>query len=375
MFQEVKACKLITDWLESRGWEIERAAYGLDTAFEAKFSVRKGGRTVCFNAEYDALPGIGHGCGHNLIATASLASAVGVSAALNNYNLPGTVILMGTPAEETGGGKYIMANNGAWKNVDVCMMTHGMPDFSTPLCVTKASWKFRAQFHGKSSHAAAAPWDGLNACDAIVMAYNGLSLLRQQIEKSDSIQGVIISAGKAPNIIPDYAEGSYSLRSTNSPKLEALRKRVIPVFEGAASATGCTVKLFWDALYEDVVTNRSLANRYRNYMINKLGMKAEDMLPLDEAERKYTQNGSSDMGNCTYIAPGIQAMFAINAADMPHTKLFCDAAGLDFAHQEAIRAGKANAFVGIDVLFDDKFFQAVKVEWEQAMKKAGRIEV
>ena len=138
-----------------------------------------------------------------------------------------------------------MANNGAWKDCDMCVMTHGMPQFSTPMCITKASWKFRAKFHGVSSHAAAAPWNGRNACDAIVMAYNGLGLLRQQLEKSDSIQGVILTAGKAPNVIPNFAEGTYSLRSKNSAGLDALKARVIPIFEGAASSTGCTVELFW----------------------------------------------------------------------------------------------------------------------------------
>ncbi|RDW82345.1 putative amidohydrolase amhX [Coleophoma cylindrospora] len=368
MFEEVKACKLITDWLEARGWAVERGVYGIKTAFEARFSVRPGGRT-----QVDALPEIGHACGHNLIATSSLASAVGVSAAMTSLNLPGTVVLMGTPAEETGGGKYIMANNGAWKDCDACIMTHGMPQFSTPVCITKASWKFRAKFHGKASHAAAAPWNGRNACDAIVMAYNGIGLLRQQISKSDSIQGVILSAGKAPNIIPDFSEGSFSLRSNNAPELELLRKRIIPVFEGAAATTGCTVELFWDALYEDVVTNMTLAERYRQYMITELGMRPEDMVPLDVAAIKYEQNGSSDMGNCTYITPGIQAMFRIDAQDMPHTPLFQKASGTDFSHAEALRAGKANAFIGIDVLIDDAFYGDVHAEWKDAMQKAGRL--
>ena len=138
-----------------------------------------------------------------------------------------------------------MANHGAWKDCSVVLMTHAMPDFSTARTVTKASWKFRAKFHGKAAHAAAAPWNGNNACDAIVMAYNGLGLLRQQIQKTESIQSVILEAGKAPNIIPDYAEGSFSLRAFDSKALERLRSRVIPIFDGAAASTGCTVELFW----------------------------------------------------------------------------------------------------------------------------------
>ncbi|CAD0022888.1 unnamed protein product [Aureobasidium pullulans] len=344
MFEEFKAADLLSSWFESKSWTVKRGVYGIETAFEARFSVKEGGRTVCYNAEYDALPGIGHACGHNLIATSTLASAIGVAAVMQEKQIPGTLVVMGTPAEETGGGKWIMANHGAWKDCDVCLMTHGMSSFSTPLFISKASWKFRAKFHGKGSHAAGAPWDGRNACDAIVHAYNGLALLRQHIGKDESIQGVILEAGKAPNVIPDYAEGSYSIRAKNSKGLYALKERIVPIFEGAAAATGCT-----------------------------LGLAAEDMISIDESLLKHAQNGSSDHGNCTYITPGIQALFSIKAEDMPHTPAFCEAAGKDFGHAEALRAGKANALIGLEVMLNDAFYQSVRVEWESSMKEAGRL--
>lgn len=248
LFQEVKACKLLSDWFQGRGWKVTRAVYGIETAFEARFSLEQGqsqGRTVAFNAEYDALPGLGHACGHNLIATSTLASAVGVEAAMKKFSLPGTLVVMGTPAEESGGGKWIMAKHGAWKGFDACVMTHGMPDFNTPVCMTNASWKMNVSFYGKSAHAAAAPWTGINACDAIVQAYNGIALLRQQIAKDESIQGVITQAGKAANLIPDYAEGLFSVRAPTMKRLDGLKNRVAPIFEAAAQATGCTVKLEW----------------------------------------------------------------------------------------------------------------------------------
>ncbi|KAI9930574.1 hypothetical protein AWENTII_007465 [Aspergillus wentii] len=292
---------------------------------------------------------------------------------MKQFNIPGTVIVMGTPAEETGGGKFIMANHGAWKDCSVVIMTHAMPYFSIAKTVTKASWKFRAKFHGKGSHAGAAPWDGANACDAIVMAYNGLALLRQHIQKTESIHSVILEAGKAPNIIPNYSEGSFSLRAFDSVALERLRSRVIPIFEGAAAATGCTVELFWDALYEDVLTNMALANRYTDYMVNELGLTAEEILDPPTQSSKVHQNGSSDFGNCSYIQPGIQALFSINAADMPHTPSFQQASGTDHAHAEALRAGKANSLIGLDVLRDQSFYQTVKEEWEQSMKERGRL--
>lgn len=152
---------------------------------------------------------------------------------------------MGTPGEESGGGKWIMATNGAWKGFDACVMTHGMRNFSTPLCLTKASWKVRVRFHGLAAHAATAPWMGRNACDAIVQAYNAISMLRQHLEKGCSIQGCILEAGKASNIIPDYAEGLFSIRAPNMKKLDEFKPRFEPIFKAAADATGCTVEVDW----------------------------------------------------------------------------------------------------------------------------------
>ncbi|KAJ5409070.1 hypothetical protein N7509_002953 [Penicillium cosmopolitanum] len=370
-FKEEKACKLLTEWLQSQGWTVNTGVYGISTAFEARFSVLGGGRTMCYNAEYDALPEIGHACGHNLIATSTLASGVGVASAMKQFNIPGTLVIIGTPAEETGGGKYIMANNGAWKDCDIVIMTHPMPGFSSSQMLTKASWKFRAKFHGRGSHAGAAPWDGANACDAIVMAYNGLALLRQHVKKTESIQSIILEAGKAVNVIPDYSEGHFSLRAEDSVSVEKLRERVIPIFHSAAAATGCTVELFWDALYEDVVNNMALANRYTNYMLNGLDFDPAEF--VDPATQpKAAMGGSSDFGNCSYLKPGIQTLFKINATNMPHTPEFQQAAGSEYAHTEALRAGKANAMVGIDVLLNDEFYQAAQREWESSMEARGR---
>ncbi|VUC25569.1 unnamed protein product [Clonostachys rosea] len=378
LFEEVKACKLLSDWFETRGWTVKRGVYGIETAFEARFTLKEGGRTVCFNAEYDALPGIGHACGHNLIATSSLASAIGVEAVMKSRQLDGTLVVMGTPAEESGGGKWIMATNGAWKGMDACVMTHGMRNFSTPLCCTKASWKMRAKFRGRGAHAAAAPWEGRNACDAIVQAYNGIALLRQQLRNDESVQGVILEAGKAMNLIPEYSEGIFSIRAPNMKRLEALKARFSPIFQSAADATGCKVELEWTALYEDVVSNETLAEQYRQYMLQHLGMTPEQLVPLPEARVKHDQAGSSltyvnrDFGSCTYICPGIQAMFDIQANGGPHSLEFKEAASAMFAHHEALRAGKANALICLDVLMNDEFAAKMKSEFIAAMKDAGR---
>ncbi|KAJ5578605.1 uncharacterized protein N7459_007569 [Penicillium hispanicum] len=374
IFEEFKACELLSNWLENRGWSVRRGVYGLKTAFEARFSIVEGGRTVCFNAEYDALPGLGHACGHNLIAVSSLASAIALEHVLKTHRYPGTIVVMGTPAEESGGGKWIMATNGAWKGFDACVMTHGMRDFSTPLCLTKASWKVRAKFHGLAAHAATAPWQGRNACDAIVHAYAAISMLRQHLEKGSSIQGCILEAGKASNIIPDYAEGLFSIRAPNMQKLDVLKSRFEPIFGAAAAATGCSVELDWTALYEDVVSNDTLAEQYRNYMIQHLGVDPEELPTLEKSRILHDQPGCSDFGSCSYICPGIQAMFSINASDFPHSIGFREAASGEFSHKEALRAGQANALISLDVLINDDFAGKMKAEFIEAMKEAGRWE-
>lgn len=171
---------------------------------------------------------------------------------------------MGTPAEESGGGKWIMAKNGAWRGVDACVMTHCMPYYSTPLCLTKASWKVRAKFHGLASHAATAPWKGRNACDAIVHAYSACALLRQHLEKGQSIQSCILEAGKASNIVPDYADGLFSIRAPTMKSLDGLRARFEPIFQAAAYATGCSVELDWSVdgvhLIFFIISERKSAN-------------------------------------------------------------------------------------------------------------------
>jgi amidohydrolase len=198
----------------------------------------------CVN-KTDALPGLGHACGHNLIAISSLASAIAVETIMKSQSVSGTVVVMGTPGEESGGGKWIMAKNGAWAGMDACVMTHGMPFYSTPLCLTKASWKVRARFHGVAAHAATAPWKGRNACDAIVQAYSAIAMLRQHLEKGQSIQACILEAGKASNIVPDYSEGLFSIRAPTMKKLDELRARFEPIFQTAADATGCSVDVEW----------------------------------------------------------------------------------------------------------------------------------
>lgn len=206
-----------------------------------------GGHLVAFNAEYDAMPGIGHACGHNLIAMMSIASFIGVAQALKASGKAGRVRLIGTPAEEGFGGKIKLIEAGAYNDVDACLMTHPGPSVAADglagdaYMPTLASHKFNVHFTGKNAHAAMSPWEGINALDAVVLAYTGISVLRQQMHPEDRIHGVIAQGGERPNVIPDRTLLNYYLRSATLQSADTLYARAKRCFDGAALQTGCEV--------------------------------------------------------------------------------------------------------------------------------------
>ena len=240
-YEEFHAHDNIVAFIQAQGLEVTSHTYGVETSFMSEYGT--GGRVVAFNDEYDALPGIGHACGHNLIATGSIAAYLGAVAVLKKNSLRGRVRLIGTPAEEGGGGKLKLINAGAYEDVDACLMTH---PFSLKENVTygacMASAKFRATFTGKPAHAAAAPHEGINALDAAVLAYNGTSMLRQQIKPDQRIQGVLLEGGQRANIITPKSVLDYNVRGSTLEDTKALQARVVKCFEGAAIATGCKVE-------------------------------------------------------------------------------------------------------------------------------------
>ncbi|KAF9577560.1 hypothetical protein BGW38_007147, partial [Lunasporangiospora selenospora] len=241
-YKEVLAHKALTDYVEAKGFKVTRHAYQLDTAFIAEYespataaAVAAGEtvRAVGFCSEYDALPGIGHACGHNLIAIAGVASALAIKLVLERHNLVGRVRLIGTPAEETTGGKIPLIERGAFDGLDCCMMTHPSPgDLVYPTILSVGG--FLVEYFGKASHASASPWEGVNALDALVQAYNGLGLLRQQTPTTCRIHCIITSGGQAANIIPEYAAGKIMYRSTVAEDHVKLREKVIRVAKAAA---------------------------------------------------------------------------------------------------------------------------------------------
>lgn len=252
-FKEFFAHDTLTSYLEKRGFQVKRQAYGVQTSFEVKLG--SGGRQIVYCAEYDALPGIGHACGHNLIATSSVAAFLGAAHVLSTLKINGRLRLLGTPAEEGGGGKIKLIEAGAFNpTVDIAAAIMAHPTASqqydslgsgfTGLAGFKliSSYKFRVEFCGKSAHAASEPWNGTNALDAAVASYANVGLLRQQIRPDERIHAVIEEGGTVPNVITEYTRMNWYVRSPKVAACEKLVTRVKACLEAAASATGCEIK-------------------------------------------------------------------------------------------------------------------------------------
>lgn len=250
-YKEVFAHDTLTAFLEAQGFQVKRHTYGLDTSFEA--TIGSGGRQVVVCAEYDALPDIGHACGHNLIATSSFAAFLGAAHALTKLNIPGRLRILGSPAEEGGGGKAKLIAAGAFdpaEDIAAAIMAHptsrsqigaGPEDSGLAAFKLIASHKFRVEFRGKTAHAAGEPWRGLNALDAAVAAYSNVALLRQQIQPDERVHGVIEVGGTVPNVITDYTRMNWNVRSPTIERCDKLLERVKACLQAGAAATGCEI--------------------------------------------------------------------------------------------------------------------------------------
>lgn len=368
-YEEHKAHDAFVSTLKSLGFEVTSHAYGLDTAFSTEAGT--GGRLIVFNAEYDALPGIGHACGHNLIASSSFAAFLGVASALKASGQPGRVRLLGTPAEEGGGGKLRLIRAGAYRGAAASLMVHPGPGHALAAPVRGVAYvrmlanvKVRVHFTGRESHAAIAPWDGVNALDAVCLSYNAVSMLRQQIRPYERIHGVFRSAGDRPNVTPASCCVEYYVRSATRAGAEALWRRVLRCFEGAAVATGCEMHVEPLNSYADVRPSRALCEAYVEAM--PAGTVAFDE-PADFLA------GSTDMGDVCYECPGFHGAFGIATKDgeANHTKGFAAAAGTREAFGLALECGRGMALVGWKVLTDDGFAERMRKEWEEDMKLAA----
>ncbi|MEX0783459.1 MAG: M20 family metallopeptidase [Dehalococcoidia bacterium] len=354
-FEEHQAHALLTDYLAAAGFAVTRGAYDLPTAFRA--TAGAGSPTIAVFCEYDALPGIGHACGHNLIAISGVATALALKEALGSGE--GTVLVLGSPAEEGGGGKVLMLERGALDGVDAALALHPAPGESA-WCNLIARDEVHVSYHGRNAHAGASPWAGVNALDALVQAYNSISAMRQQMRPTDRVHGVITKGGDKPNIIPDHTAAEFYIRSRNARELEDLRAKVLRCFEGAAISTGCTVDIrVVNPTYLDVVSNDAMAERYSEAM-----QMFEVILPPKQGAGGIA-GASSDMGNVSYAVPTIHPTFAIPCPPGVgnHTPGFTAAAATPEAHHATIRASKALAFTALDLYFDPHLLEQAKSEF------------
>ena len=368
--QEVEASKRLTGLLQSAGIPVEMGTAGMATAFKAELGGERAKRPrVAILAEYDALPGLGHGCGHNLIGT----SAVGAGLALAEVikELPGSIWVLGTPAEESAapnsGGKVHMVNAGIFADVDAAIMFHPGTETAVTLDTSLAARGFEFFFHGRAAHAAGAPEEGVNALDAVVLMYNAISMLRQQVRSDVRIHGIILSGGAAANIIPDYAAIRYRTRANDSEYLAEIVERVVACAEGAAKATAC--RLEWKEYmpgYENTMPNKVLRDLMSDNL-RTLGMAVNN-------ERRRSGKGSTDFGNVSRRVPGIEARIAItDQLDVPgHSIEFREAAGSDHGRQAMIAAAKSLAMTAIDLLAEPDHLKQAKAVFDEDVRKSAK---
>ncbi len=355
-YEEVHAHRVLTDYLEQQGFDVERGAYGMETAFVARAG--SGGPQLAVLSEYDALPGIGHACGHNLIAVSGVASGLALKEALREGE--GTIVILGSPAEESGGGKVEMINAGAFDSIDAALMLHPAPGDGAWVNMN-AIQPLAVEFFGRNAHAAAMPWQGLNALDALVHAYNGISMLRQQMTPDSRVHGVITAGGEKPNIIPDYAAAEFYVRARDDDVLADLKLRVLACFEAAALATGCRLEHEWMGhAYSNLTTNDTMAEAYVDNM-RDLGKS----LPTKRQSLAFG-GASTDMGNVSHVVPSIHPLFGIKTSEGNHTPAFTGAAATPEAHVETILASKALAMTAVDLFADPALLAQAKQELHEA---------
>ena len=352
-FKEFKACEHLSRFLGERGFEVEPGVGGVETAFRARPGGSRPVRpTVAFVAEYDALPEIGHGCGHNLIAAASIGAAVALRRALGDA--PDGLAVIGTPAEEGGAGKVFLADAGVFDDIDAAVMFH--PGQGTlPGKNFLGRIKFTVEFFGRTAHAAACPEQGINALDAMIAAFNSIGALRQHIRKDSCVHGVITNGGTVPNIVPEYTSGLFYVRGATLEYRDALFERVKNCFEGAALATGTTCKIEVELPMVDPMLRIPTLEQAFQANAESLGM----AMDVDDGS-----TGSSDMGNLSHRVPAIHPFLAIVDPDVPsHSVAFAEATKSPRGRQALLAAAKALAATAYDFLSSPELRQRVSAEF------------
>ena len=351
-FQEIKAAAWLTQFLEENGFSVKRGICRLPTAFRASYG--KGKPIIALIAEYDALPGVGHACGHNISGNISVGAAVAAKLAADQF--PGCIAVIGTPAEELYGGKAIMAKRRAFSDLDAAMMVHcGTSNAATTRAL--ACQNLYIEFFGQAAHAAARPERGINALEAMIQSFNAINSLRQHIKSSARIHGIITDGGQASNVVPEHSAGAFIVRAEEDNYLEELKKKVLNCFKGAATATGTRLKYKWDeARYAPMRNNMTLARLF-----------VENMKSLGRSVNLPGSGGfgSTDMGNVSQIVPAIHATVAVAPrGTLLHSPEFAAAVTSEAAIDGLCDAAKTLAMIVVDLLASPETLAKVKEEFK-----------
>ncbi|WP_078380441.1 M20 family metallopeptidase [Sutcliffiella halmapala] len=353
--EEFKAASILTRKLEEYGFNVKVGICELPTAFEAIFDSGKPGPTVGIMSEYDALPELGHACGHNLIGTMGVAAGIAVSKILPTTG--GKVVVYGTPAEETKGGKVTMAEEGVFDHLDVAMMVHPLHSY-VKSGSSLAMDAIQFEFFGKPAHAAANPQDGINALDAVLQTFNGINALRQHVTSDTRIHGIIKEGGTAANVVPEYAVAQFYVRAKSRSYVNEVVQKVRAIAEGAALMTGASMKMSnYELSYDNMVTNNTLSDVFTDSLI-ELGVEANEITESKDG------SGSLDMGNVSLVVPSIHPYIKIcNELYSCHTKEFRDAALSEQGKDAMILGAKAMGLASLRILTEPDTLTKIKEEF------------
>jgi amidohydrolase len=351
-FEEEKASAWLTGYLENSGFNIEQGIASLATAFRATYG--QGIPRIALLAEYDALPKIGHGCGHNIIAASAVGAAVASKSIIDQ--LGGSVVVLGTPGEEVIGGKIDIVKAGVFKEIDVAMMVH--PNILNMVTVqTLACSTLEVEFFGRPAHAAAQPHEGINALDAMILAFTSINSLRQHIKAEARIHGIITDGGEAPNVVPAHSAAVLLVRALDDDYLTELKDKVINCFTGASIASGARLEYRWrDRAYAPMKNNATLARLFK-HNLESLGRHVEDF------DSRFGF-GSTDMGNVSQVTPSIHPTIAIAPPEVfIHTQDFASAAVSEAGHEGLMDAAKAMSMTVVDI-FQPRMLDTIKQEFQ-----------
>ena len=365
-FKEYKAAGFITDLLKNHGFSVTEKIGGMDTAFKGSYKIGEGGPVIAYLAEYDALPEIGHACGHNLIAASAVGAAISLSKVMGENNIPGEVLLIGTPAEEGGGGKILLLNEGEFEGVEYTLMIHP----STTNLINRgglATTGLTLTYHGVAAHSAAAE-NGINALQGVIQTFVLIDSIRARFPNKTNVNGIITAGGTASNIIPDYAQCKFSVRADTFGDLKTVVGMIKGVIKSVEGLLGVRAEIATSLVYSERYCNLAIDERWKKYM--------EDLGEVVHYPNPAAKYGSSDIGNVTLKMPAIHAYVKITDEKVvAHNVAFTEVSATDRAHEATLKAVKALAATGLDILTDEKFRDEINKEFKEKVPHYENLEL